>query len=125
MSAKIRVDGIDNTIKDILKYTNKFEDGAKKIIDDTAKEVRKIARQKAPYLTGKTRQSISVKTIKGGLGKTVSPKRERGGHGYIAHFHEYGTTKMAAHPFMTPAEEQAKGNFYKKIEELVGEENIV
>jgi len=44
----------------------------------------------------------------------VGPEKKSGGHGYLAHFHEYGThskngaEKIKAKPFMRPADEQTK-----------------
>jgi HK97 gp10 family phage protein len=38
----------------------------------------------------------------------VGFKKRTGGHGFIAHMHEYGTEKMPAKPFMRPADEKTK-----------------
>lgn len=38
----------------------------------------------------------------------VGFKKRAGGHGFIAHMHEFGTEKMPATPFMRPADEKTK-----------------
>ena len=38
----------------------------------------------------------------------VGFRKRTGGHGYLAHFHEFGTSKMPAKPFMRPADEKTK-----------------
>jgi len=38
----------------------------------------------------------------------VGFRKRKDGHGYIAHMLEYGTNKMAARPFMRPADEKTK-----------------
>ena len=35
----------------------------------------------------------------------VGARKKKGGHGFLAHFFEFGTSKMAARPFMRPAEQ--------------------
>lgn len=38
----------------------------------------------------------------------VGYRKRKDGHGFVAHFHEYGTEKMPARPFMRPADESTK-----------------
>jgi len=38
----------------------------------------------------------------------VGFRKRKGGHGFMAHMLEYGTEKMAARPFMRPADERTK-----------------
>lgn len=38
----------------------------------------------------------------------VGFRKRSEGHGYLAHFHEFGTSKMPAKPFMRPADEKTK-----------------
>jgi HK97 gp10 family phage protein len=38
----------------------------------------------------------------------VGFRKKKEGHGYMAHMLEYGTEKMAARPFMRPADEKTK-----------------
>lgn len=40
--------------------------------------------------------------------RVVGFKKRKGGHGGIAHILEYGSVKMAARPFMRPADERTK-----------------
>ena len=117
--ATIKILGIEDTVKQMRKYQfDKIED-TKKIIKKTALKVKKDAQSKAPYLTGETKMAIGYNTYNGGLSMRVKPKKPKG---YKAHWHEYGTSKMSARPFMTPAEKGAESEFRKDIDKLIKEE---
>lgn len=116
---KVEVLNIDSTIKQMARYKATKLGDVKKIIKETANEVKKSAKAKAPYLTGATKASIGYKTSDGGFGMQVYPKKPKG---YKAHWHEYGTVKMGATPFMTPAEKGAEASFQSKMRKLVNEE---
>lgn len=49
----------------------------------------------------------------------VGFRKRSGGHGYLAHFHEYGTSKMPAKPFMRPSDDKTKS-----IQERIYEEQL-
>jgi HK97 gp10 family phage protein len=75
-------------------------------------EIADQARQHAPVKTGALRDSITVETDSESGKSSV-----RVGVPY-AGFQEYGTSKMAAHPFLTPAVEAIKpklASFYKDL----------
>jgi HK97 gp10 family phage protein len=91
----------------------------------TAFQVQAIAQSLSPIMTGANRNSIYTKTSKGNLGSpgelgdilpsvglceaVVGPSME-----YSA-FLEFGTSKMAARPYLTPAAEQAQGIFSRTV----------
>ena len=91
----------------------------------TAFQVQGIAQMLSPVLTGANRSSIYTKTSKGTQGSpgdlgdvlpdvdiceaVVGPSME-----YSA-FLEYGTSRMAARPYLTPAAEQAPRLFAANI----------
>ncbi len=72
------------------------------IVDDTAKLMSREAKQRCPVDTGALRNSIAAR--KNGLKATVGAGNNNVNY---ASFVEYGTYKMAAQPFMTPAKEIA------------------
>ena len=73
--------------------------------------VAKEMKANAPKDSGGLRKSIGVVKRKTNNKNiilfTVAPRVKKN-HGFLAHFFEYGTSKMAAQPFMRPAFE-AKG----------------
>lgn len=73
-----------------------------------AAAIAKEAKAKVPKSSGELKKSIGVvkrksrdKTI---VSFTVAPRLKKD-HGFLAHFHEFGTSTMAATPFMRPAYE--------------------
>ena len=64
-------------------------------IDWGADKVQKRALQKVPVDTGKLKKSISIKKIEGG--KSIGPDTD-----YDIYV-EYGTSRMAAQPYLRPA----------------------
>lgn len=95
----------------------------------TAFGVQAIAQALSPYLTGANKNSIYAKTSKGNIGTPgdlgdVLPEAQIG-EAYVgpsmeySYYLEYGTSKMAARPYMTPAAEQAQSLFEKNIKLVV------
>lgn len=95
----------------------------------TAFQVQGIAQMLSPVATGANRNSIYTKTSKGnvgspgelgdilpavGLGEAViGPSME------YSFFLEFGTSRMAARPYLTPAAEQAQRLFAANIKLVV------
>ena len=71
-----------------------------------AKPIIKEAKRNAHKDSGALIKSIGVVKIrmrdKNIILFTIAPRLKKK-HGYLAHFHEFGTSKMAAQPFMRPA----------------------
>lgn len=78
----------------------------------TCFDIEAAAKMKAPVDTGNLMNSIVADVD--GLNGTVST-----GVDYATH-QEYGTHKMAAHPYMTPAAEAAWPDFLTGIQKAVG-----
>lgn len=72
----------------------------------SAKPIIEEARRLAPKDTGDLAKSIAVtrrkSTDRNIVRFTVAPRIKKP-HGYLAHFYEFGTSKMTARPFMRPA----------------------
>lgn len=121
-TTNVKLLGMEDTIKQIRRFELEKITDAKKIIKETANQVKKDAKSRVSVLTGETKSSIGYRTYNGGLSIKVKPKRITG---YRAHWLEYGTTKMSARPFMTPAEKNAEGDFNRKVEKLVKEDRTI
>lgn len=78
----------------------------------TCFDIEATAKMKAPVDTGALMNSITAESE--GLTGTVSTNVD-----YATH-QEYGTHKMAAHPYMTPAAEAAWPEFLAGIRKAVG-----
>lgn len=71
-------------------------------MDSVCQFVRDQARGRAPTLTGLLASSIDYELSAGG--ETVSGRvGVKKGRAFYGWFHEVGTRKMAAHPFLRPA----------------------
>lgn len=77
-------------------------------IEDAAEELQYLAQELAPVRTGALRDSIHVQRIDH-LAVQVRADAE------YAAFVEYGTSRMAAQPFMTPAMETIRQSYAARI----------
>ena len=118
ITVKLDTSGLDRLIQTAPEQIDKA-------VRATAFQVQGIAQMLSPVLTGANRSSIYTKTSKGtsgtpgaagdvlpdvGMGEAViGPSME-----YSA-FLEYGTSKMGARPYLTPAAEQAPKLFAANI----------
>lgn len=76
-----------------------------------ANDVRAAATARAPYLHGALRESI--RTTGAGLRRRVAAGSAKA---YYAPFQEFGTSKMAAHPFLiTQANNETLGQFERRV----------
>jgi HK97 gp10 family phage protein len=84
---------------------------AARIVGRTAFLVEGGAKQRAAVDTGAMRNSIKAEQI-GELSWEVGP------HVDYAWYQEFGTSRMAAHPFLIPAVEAQRGQFAADMAEL-------
>lgn len=106
--AESEVHGLDDLSRALKQFPGRVQ---KNIVTGAARAGASIISKEAkanirPHdRTGKTRRSISVVKRKSDNPKiikfTVAPRIKKGG--WKAHFLEFGTSKMAAVPFMRPA----------------------
>ncbi|SHK48929.1 HK97-gp10 family putative phage morphogenesis protein [Paramaledivibacter caminithermalis] len=108
----IELENVERTIREIGLFQIEKRENVKKIIKKTAKRVVKEAKARVPVDTGETKKSIKAKYLEGGLMATVKPRLPGG---WKAHFHEYGTVKMRARPFMGPAEEVSRNDYLQEM----------
>ncbi|MEX1308583.1 MAG: HK97 gp10 family phage protein [Eubacteriales bacterium] len=119
----IAIDGIDVTIRNLIKYNEAFYQQAIKIAENAAKIVENAGKQDAPVgKTGNLRKSIKRKKVDvDRVAYTVMPRFARGGR--HRHLVAYGTGPrshkktgknvgaMPANDYMSGAEAAAKPYF--------------
>lgn len=124
--------GIIVNRNNFLKRGERINARVKEVVRDTALEIAVAAQENAPIRTGALREGIYAATEdESGYDKAVSgvqalnpkaailpPIEPKGpyeaGVGLVAgywFFVEFGTVKMPAHPFITPAVEGARAKF--------------
>ena len=81
----------------------------RQVIQIAARNVEAEAKRRVPVDTGATRNSIAVTTESDGLGASIGPSTE-----YSAYL-EFGTSRMAARPYMRPALEKERGPFIAAV----------
>ena len=82
------------------------------IVQKAAEELAEKAKQRAPVATGALRDSIEAK-------RTGVAEAEVVVGDFKGHFHEFGTSKMAATPFLIPAAEEIRDDLARAMREIV------
>jgi HK97 gp10 family phage protein len=113
---KIKVEGVAKAIAKADAMTLATKARVRAHIMATAEAVKNSARARARKRSGKMANSIQVRITNGGLGAEVGPTKP---DGWYAHFHEFGTVKMSAHPFMTPAWEENRPKLMAGFKDVV------
>lgn len=122
ISTKLDTRGLDSLIRNSPEQIDEA-------VRATAFQIQALAQTLSPVLTGANRASIYVKTSKGKSGEpgdmgdflpdvqqgeaVIGPSME-----YSAYL-EFGTSKMAAHPYLIPAFAQAHQLFAQNIKLVV------
>lgn len=101
---------------------NRFPEIAEAMPESTKAVVRKAgfdieghAKNMVPVDTGALKNSINTEFEKGGLTAIVAPHME------YAAFVEYGTRRMSAQPYMTPAAEAVRPSFIAAMKQMLEE----
>jgi len=128
---EVRVENLEEVLKAMREFTPKLQKkGLTQALRKGARPVVKSARAKVPVDTGALKKAIIARTntkmgkrnggavvqigIRGGAKEYVNDSRnrrmgrvgesyEQGGNQFYFRFLEFGTSKMAARPFLTPA----------------------
>lgn len=90
---------------------------AERILNNAAMQIASIARQLCPVDTGNLRDSIAIETFSGHRPGFGVAKRVVVGEFY-APFVEFGTSRMAAQPFLYPAFAAVKPNVIREMEKI-------
>lgn len=97
---------------DFPEIARRLERNAEALVRRTAENIAGEAKQRAPRATGKLARSIKVHRV-----GEFEYRVEVGA--WYAHFIEFGTVKMAARPFLTPAAEAERGDFQRAGRRLI------
>jgi HK97 gp10 family phage protein len=97
-------------MRTLKKFPSALTDNIKPLIKEGAEELRAEISANAPRDTGQLANDADAVISRDGLSANVGYdesasgfKREWKKHGFLAVFHEYGTVKMPARPFVRPA----------------------
>jgi HK97 gp10 family phage protein len=104
--------GVSIVFNGLPALTGELRQRAAKIVRATALDVANDAKQRAPVDTGTLRRSITTE-FAGPLSARVGPSVDYGIHV------EYGTRRMAARPYLTPAAEAARPRFVEAMTKLL------
>lgn len=91
---------------------SRLHDEVANIVSTTALQCEGLAKVKCPVDTGALRNSIQAQP-ESALAWTVAPAQE------YAWFVEAGTVNMPARPYMTPAAEAVRGQFFDRMKNAV------
>lgn len=109
---KIQFKGIGKWMKYVENCNNSTTRQVEKVIQDTGKAIVRDAKAVVPVDTGKLKRSIRVVSTSK-LRVTVEAQANH------ASYVEYGTYKMAARPYMTPAVIRNKAVMDKKLKQIM------
>lgn len=103
--------GLDKIMGQLGQIQAGMESKIDRAVQGAGIDCNKYAKQACPVDTGRLRSSIQYENK--GLYKCICETTV-----YYAIFQEFGTYKMAAQPFMTPAYEQAKEELMAKLKSI-------
>lgn len=113
--AKIKVMGLEE-LEAKLKDNCSMND-VKRVVKQNGSELQSKMQNKADftrgYATGATKRSIGLDVTDGGFTAEVGPTTE------YSEYLEYGTRFMSAQPFVAPALDEQKTQFFSDMEKLV------
>lgn len=89
------------------------EEEVKSLVKETSYKIERTAKQLAPVRTGHLVRNIKTRFNKGGLVGVVTSNAE------YSIYVEYGTRKMAAQPYMTPAAFQHQDKFAEEVNRII------
>lgn len=104
----------DDIVDALEDKAKRIEEEASKVVMQAGYKTERDAKTLAPVETGTLRRSIHM-DLKDALTAEVGTNIE------YATFVEFGTVKMPAQPFMTPAYHKNRDDFVKKMADLGGD----
>lgn len=119
----IGLDALENVLAEIAP--KQAQNLMRATVYSVASKVGKSAKKKAPKKTGNLRKAIKTKRKKSPPDRPVSEVSVEHGKNaksdaFYWHFHEYGTSKMQATPFILPAKEEVLSNATALLREEFG-----
>lgn len=112
-------------MKMLRRFPNELTNETKDAVKTSAERLRDEIASRAPKDTGQLSESVGIAYSQGGLTARVGFDESASGfkrkwkRGFLAIFHEYGTVKMPARPFVRPAYLAVLPNALKDIKAAV------
>jgi HK97 gp10 family phage protein len=111
---KVNIVGMDEVIGKLNKFDVEARKAVRTQVRKSANAIRKGAQQRVPVDSGRLKKSIRARYSSDGFSAEIAP-----GLKWRAHFIEFGTLKMAAHPYMMPAWEQERPNYIAGVKQAI------
>jgi len=125
---QLKTKGFKELFKNLDKLEKAIVNEIEDIIKKAAEKIRDEAKERAPKLTGQLSDSIEVKTLEIKKDKIKIGIGPVGDAVFYWFFVEYGTSKMAAQPYLRPAYDNNKKAVEKEIarelQKLIKKEGI-
>lgn len=121
----VQVLGVEKTLKEMFAFEHNLKEEAWEAITETAKDVKREQVSLVRKDELDLKKSIGIKGRKRNMQKTVGPDYKKAQGGNLAHFHEYGTTKMRPKPFVKPSEMKYTGTFRVRLKEITKNKVII
>lgn len=116
----VNVEGMAELRKRLEQLAAEVQAGARKAIQETAKDAREEMKRRVPVDTGELRRNITSRVQPSRLTAEIGPRR--GVRVHYAYWVEFGTSSMRAQPFARPAAERAREVFPQNLRKYVGDE---
>jgi HK97 gp10 family phage protein len=97
---KIEFEGIEELIRQLETMSDAVDQGKVEALIAGAQILQKAVQGRAPYLTGILMEHIIISDVKDG---EIDVYVDQQGPAYYGYFHEFGTSRMPARPFVGPA----------------------
>jgi len=112
ITISVGVNGQQEVAIKLGRISEKVKQAIKQEIGASALRIQASAKRRCPVRTGALRNSITV-DLYGEMSAEIAP------HMPYAIFVEFGTRKMRARPYMTPAAEEERPRLAKELEIIV------
>lgn len=109
---KFEFEGMDQLIQELENTGREVSVVKDEAVAEGAKIMQKATQERAPYRRGILKTKIEISDIKNGEAEVYVDQQ---GEAYYGYFHEVGTSKMRARPFMGPAFNDSKMKIERAI----------
>ncbi|MBO1003738.1 HK97-gp10 family putative phage morphogenesis protein [Pseudogracilibacillus auburnensis] len=114
--------GIDDLIDKLERTGHQVEQGKDEAVLEGAKVMQKATKERVPKLTRNLEMHVEISDVKDGEAEVYV---EQQGKAYYGYFHEVGTSKMRARPFMGPAFNASKMKIERAIADKIRQRLMV
>lgn len=104
---------------ELLAVVQKVPSETQRVVNKTAKDIEATAKAIAPVDTGNLRSSINTQPNRGASRSSVSIGADVVAGTEYAKYLEFGTSRMAARPFMGPAAAKHEPAFLAAMQQLI------